>query len=105
MAADVAPSAMDARLVSLEAQLATVTAQADADAINSEHLSQAMEGRYTALAAEHSQVRRANRMGWDGERERGGGRRGGMCGGVGGDTRGSREYIVRCRSRGVSGER
>ena len=49
---------MQARVASLEQELATVRAQADSDAINAEHQSQAMEARYNALEAEHSQVRR-----------------------------------------------
>ena len=48
---------MQARVASLEQELATVRAQADSDAINAEHQSQAMEARYNALEAEHSQVR------------------------------------------------
>ena len=57
MAAAVAPGSLEAKVASLEAQLASVRAQADADAINAEHLSQAMETRYAALAEEHSKVR------------------------------------------------
>ena len=48
---------MQARVASLEQELATVRAQADSDAINAEHQSQAMEARYNALEAEHSEVR------------------------------------------------
>lgn len=48
---------MQARVALLEQELATVRAQADSDAINAEHQSQAMEARYNALEAEHSQVR------------------------------------------------
>ena len=40
---------MQARVASLEQELATVRAQADSDAINAEHQSQAMEARYNAL--------------------------------------------------------
>ena len=57
MAAAVAPGSLEAKVASLEAQLASVRAQADADAINAEHLSQAMETRYAALAEEHLKVR------------------------------------------------
>jgi len=44
-------------MASLETQLADVKAQAEADAVNAEHLSQAMEQRYATLAAEHAKVR------------------------------------------------
>ena len=47
---------MQARVASLEQELSSVKAQADSDAINAEHQSQAMEARYNALEAEHSQV-------------------------------------------------
>ena len=47
---------MEAKVASLESQLATVKAQADADQLNAEHLMEQMEQRYAALAAEHSQV-------------------------------------------------
>ncbi len=57
MATAAAPGSMEAKVVSLETQLANVRAQADADAINAEHMAQAMEQRYAALAAEHAQVR------------------------------------------------
>ena len=43
-------------MASLESQLATVKAQADADQLNAEHLMEQMEQRYAALAAEHTQV-------------------------------------------------
>ena len=56
MATAAAPGSMEAKVVSLETQLANVRAQADADAINAEHMAQAMEQRYAALAAEHAQV-------------------------------------------------
>lgn len=56
MMAAVAASVMEAKVASLESQLATVKAQADADQINAEHLMEQMEQRYIALAAEHSQV-------------------------------------------------
>lgn len=55
MAASVAT--MESKVASLESQLATLKAQAEADALNAEHLMEQMEQRYTALAAEHSQVR------------------------------------------------
>ena len=47
---------MEAKVASLESQLATVKAQADADQLNAEHLMEQMEQRYAALAAEHTQV-------------------------------------------------
>jgi len=52
----VASAPLEAQVASLEAQLATVRAQADADGINAEHLSQAMEQRFSALANEHNMV-------------------------------------------------
>ena len=49
-------AAMDEKVAALESQLAQAKAEADAAAINAEHLSQVMEQRYAALAGEHSQV-------------------------------------------------
>ena len=57
MATAPAPGALEAKMTSLETQLANVKAQAEADAVNAEHLSQAMEQRYATLAAEHVKVR------------------------------------------------
>ena len=57
MATALAPGALEAKMASLETQLANVKAQAEADAVNAEHLSQAMEQRYATLAAEHAKVR------------------------------------------------
>ena len=57
MATAPAPGALEAKMASLETQLANVKAQAEADAVNAEHLSQAMEQRYATLAAEHAKVR------------------------------------------------
>ena len=57
MATAPAPGALEAKMASLETQLANVKAQAEADAVNAEHLSQAMEQRYATLAAEHVKVR------------------------------------------------
>ena len=51
MATAPAPGALEAKMASLETQLANVKAQAEADAVNAEHLSQAMEQRYATLAA------------------------------------------------------
>jgi hypothetical protein len=50
-------ASMEAKVASLESQLDTVRAQADADQLNAEFLQEQMEQQYTALAAEHSQVR------------------------------------------------
>ena len=54
-------ASMEAKVASLESQLATVKAQADADQLNADHLLEQMEQRYTALAAEHSQVSQTRR--------------------------------------------
>jgi len=45
---------MDARLASLESELASVKAKADADAIDHEHVQQNMHARYAALESEHT---------------------------------------------------
>ena len=50
------------QVAALETQLAQAKAEADAAAINAEHLSQVMEQRYAALAGEHSQVREQRRV-------------------------------------------
>ncbi|MDA9099016.1 hypothetical protein N9L76_08795 [bacterium] len=57
--ATAAPGATEVRMASLEQQLASLKAQAEADAVNAEHLSQAMEQRYATLAGEHAKVRSA----------------------------------------------
>jgi len=54
-------AAMEPAPGSLECQLATALAQADADGLNAEHLMEQMEQRYVSLAAEHSQVRAMGR--------------------------------------------
>ena len=56
MATAPAPGATE-QMASLESQLADTKAQAEADAVNAEHLSQAMETRYASLAGEHAKVR------------------------------------------------